>query len=107
MLQCVTRIALILFLAAASSIAGGRAPTYSDMANASYSGVADLSVTLIDGEWESPPYVDGGAARSRVGLAKDFIENGELAGANGEAAAVVVWQSSGGSGTFNHVAVSE
>lgn len=105
MLRRVTRIFLILFLSAASSIASERAPTYAEMARASYSGVADLAVTLIDGEWEGPPYVDGGAARPRVGLMKNFIESGELVGANGAAAAVVVWHSSGGSGTFNHVAV--
>ena len=36
--------------------------------NATYTGIEDEPVTLLSGQWEGTPYVEGGASRPRVGL---------------------------------------
>ena len=62
-------------------------------------------VQLRDGTWEGEPYVEGGASRPRVGLAKDFMLSGDVDGDGQDESLYVVWQSSGGSGTFNYAAL--
>ena len=94
--------------------AGGRPPaspaasqlTADQMKNATYSGIYDEPVILVDGLYEGEPFVEGGAARPTVGLAPDFRRTGDLDGDGTEEAVVVLWESSGGSGTFNYVAVA-
>lgn len=62
-------------------------------------------VTLSDGVWEGEPWVEGGASRPRVGLAVDFVRRGDADGDGQNELLVVVWQSSGGSGTYNYIAL--
>ena len=62
-------------------------------------------VTLSEGTWEGEPWVEGGASRPRVGLAADFLRHGDVDGDGQDEFLVVVWQSSGGSGTFNYIAL--
>ncbi len=81
------------------------APTPDELANATYAGVFDELVTLVDGRWEGAPYVDGGASRPGAGLVEDFVLAGDLNGDGRDEAVVLLWESSGGSGTRSYLAV--
>jgi heat shock protein HslJ len=81
------------------------APSWNEAANASYAGVFDEAVVLQDGQWAGAPYVEGGASAPRAGLAADFLLHGDLDGDATEESVVLLWSSSGGSGTFDYVAV--
>jgi hypothetical protein len=79
--------------------------TWERAANITYLVPDEESIHLKGGRWEGEPYAPGGASRPSAGLKKDFMVLGDLTGDGQSEAAVVLWQSSGGSGTFNHVAV--
>jgi heat shock protein HslJ len=96
---------IFLALASQACLAGEGAPTAVELANATYYGTDERTVTLTDGRWEGEPYVEDGAARPSVGLVEDFYLTGDLDGDGRDEAVVTLWQSSGGSGTFNYVAV--
>ena len=91
--------------AAPSLLAGNDPDSYNEFANARYQGIEGASVQLEDGRWEGEPYAPGGASRPAVGLVEHFVLNGDLDGDGEIEAVVLLWQSSGGSGTFDHVAV--
>ena len=99
------RAATLLLLALAGAHASEGPPLPDGIANASYSGTEYGTVTLTDGVWEGEPWVEGGASRPRVGLAPDFLRRGDVDGDGADEALVIVWQSSGGSGTFNYIAL--
>ncbi|MGB3562312.1 MAG: META domain-containing protein [Thermoanaerobaculia bacterium] len=80
------------------------APTSDELANATYEGIYDQPVTLADGGWEGEPFEPGAASRPTVGLVKHFWMSGDLDGDGVEEAVVLLWESSGGSGTENYVA---
>lgn len=80
---------------------------YYNPGNAVYSGIEDHPVQLEDGAWEGQPYVEGGAARPRVGLIEALWLLGDVTGDGKPEAVVGLWQSSGGSGTRNYAAVLE
>ena len=86
-------------------LADENAPTAEELANATYTGTEEGPVTLVDGRWEGEPCAEGGSSRPTVGLVEDFSLAGDLDGDGREEAVVTLWQSSGGSGTFNYVAV--
>lgn len=75
--------------------------------NAVYKGIEDHPVQLEEGTWEGEPYVEGGAARPRVGLIDELWLLGDVNGDGKPEAVTGLWQSSGGSGTRNYVAVLE
>jgi hypothetical protein len=100
-----SRAATLLLLALAGAHASEGPPLPDGIANASYSGTEYGTVTLTDGVWEGEPWVEGGASRPRVGLAPDFLRRGDVDGDGADEALVIVWQSSGGSGTFNYIAL--
>jgi heat shock protein HslJ len=81
------------------------APSLEELASASYDGVATETVTLIGGEWEGEPFVEGGASRPVVGLVDDFYLAADLNGDGNQEAVALLWTSSGGSGTFDYLAV--
>ena len=81
-------------------------PTLEQLANASFVGVAEEAVTLIDGRWEGEPFVEGGASRPAVGLVEDFRLTGDLDADGLDESVVLLWTSSGGSGTFDYLAVA-
>lgn len=85
----------------------GGPPTVEELGSATYRGLEspDGDFTLVDGRWEGEPFDEGGASRPAVSLAPDFRILGDLDGDGSEEAAVVLAQSSGGSGTFNYLAV--
>jgi heat shock protein HslJ len=113
----VGRLAIALLLAALGpglAAAGGRAPrpaaappSLAELKNMSYSGfVGDTSaVTLVDGKYAGEPYVAGAAARRTVTFARDFRLTGDLDGDGQEEAVVLLAENTGGSGTFDYLAV--
>jgi heat shock protein HslJ len=81
------------------------APTLNELANATYAGVFDDPVTLADGRWEGTPFAEGGATRPSAGLVDDFVLTGDLNGDGRRETVVLLWESSGGSGTRSYLAV--
>jgi len=82
------------------------APTIDELAETTFAGIYDQTVTLRDGQWEGEPFVDDGASRPSVGLVTHFLLRGDLDGDGREEAAVLLWESSGGSGTRLYLAVA-
>ncbi len=80
------------------------APSLEELATATYQGVGEETVTLVDGEWEGEPFVEGGASRPVVGLVEDFYLASDLNGNGNQEAVALLWTSSGGSGTFDYLA---
>jgi heat shock protein HslJ len=80
-------------------------PSWQELANASYPGVLEEPVRLSDGEWAGEPFDEGAASAPRVGLVEDFLLSGDLDGDGNEESVVLLWSSSGGSGTFDYIAV--
>ena len=79
--------------------------TMTGLKNATYSGIQDEPVTLSNGNWEGPPYVEDGASRPRVGLLKDIILTGDLDADGKEETVAILWQSAGGTGSNTYIAV--
>lgn len=85
---------------------GTAAPTLEQAANLAYSGLFDGEpVTLTGGEWTGEPYVEGGASAPRAGLVQGFSLRGDLDGSGDEETVVLIWTQTGGSGTFDYLAV--
>lgn len=94
-------------LPAAEATAGG-APAgleFAALQNATYAGIYDDPVQLHDGRYEGEPFVAGGASRPTVTLATSAAAYGDLTGDGVDEAAVILAESSGGSGTFIYLAV--
>jgi heat shock protein HslJ len=81
------------------------APSVPELANASYSGIFEEPLTLVEGKWEGEPFVAGGASRPTAGLVDGFHLTGDLNQDGAEEAVVLLWSSSGGSGTFDYIAI--
>ena len=80
-------------------------PTATELANATYQGIGDHPVQLQNKLWQGEPFVAGGASRPRVGLVDDFQLTSDVNKDGADEAVVVLWQSSGGSGTYLYLAV--
>jgi len=85
--------------------AGAAEPTVNDLANLQYSGVYDRPISLHDGVYEGAPFTPGGTSRPRVTLVRELTASGDLDGDGKNETAVLLAESSGGSGVFTHVAV--
>ncbi len=81
------------------------APSLEELASATYEGIFDEAVTLVKGRWQGEPFVDGGASRPSAGLVDHFALIGDLDGDGHEETTVLLWESSGGSGTRLYLAV--
>jgi heat shock protein HslJ len=81
------------------------APTLGELAAATYTGIFDRPITLHQGRWEGEPYDPNGVSRPSVGLVDDFLLSGDLDADGREEAVVLLWGSSGGSGTRLFLAV--
>jgi heat shock protein HslJ len=77
---------------------GTGALTIGQARNASISGVYDTTVTLTDGVFEGAPFDQGGASRPRLIVMRDLVALGNLDGAPGDEAAMMLAENSGGSG---------
>jgi heat shock protein HslJ len=80
-------------------------PTLVELLDGTYEGILGEPVTLSRGTWEGDPFVDGGAARPSVGLVQHFLLEGDFDGDGTPEAAVLLWESAGGSGTRSYLAV--
>lgn len=85
--------------------ASNGAPMLAELLNATYAGIVAEPISLSSGGWEGEPYAGGGASRPRVGLAEDVYFTGDINGDGVPEAVVILWQSSGGTGTNTYVAV--
>jgi heat shock protein HslJ len=113
----VVSLALVVFAGAAgSSVAqeGGALPTAPpgtgeitvELArNAAISGVYDTTVTLTDGVFEGAPFDQGGASRPRLIVMRDLVAFGNLDGAPGDEAAMMLAENSGGTGEMVYLSV--
>ena len=90
---------------AAAAPVSAQPPTMQELANATFSGLQDEPVQLVDGGWQGEPFVEGGASVPAVGLVRDFHLVGDVTGDGNEESVVLLWTSSGGSGTFDYLAV--
>jgi len=77
--------------------------TDDQLKNATYSGIYDDPVTLTNGLYEGEPFVEGGASRPSVQFIDDSAVYGDLNGDGVEDAAVLLVESSGGSGVFTYL----
>lgn len=80
-------------------------PSLDQLKNATYSGVLEHPITLKDGIYEGPPFVEGGVSRPRVTLWNNFVAYGDLDWTPGDEAAVLLIENSGGSGGHIYLAV--
>jgi len=79
-------------------------PSLDEIGNATISGIYDEPVQLQGGRYEGEPFDPDGASRPTVGLVEDFLLTGDLDGDGAEEAITMLWESSGGSGTFTYLA---
>ena len=84
---------------------GTGALTIEQARNAAISGVYDTTVTLKDGVFEGPPFDEGGAARPRLIVMGALVALGNLDGAPGDEAAMMLAENSGGSGEMVYLSV--
>jgi heat shock protein HslJ len=96
----------VTILGALAATPAGAAPTPEQLANMAYTGIYEKAITLTNGRWEGDPFVTGGASRPAVGLVDDFILTGDLNADGNDEAVVLLWESTGGSGTYNYIAVT-
>jgi heat shock protein HslJ len=95
----------VAVLGALEANPAGAAPTLEQLTNMDYRGIFDHPVRLQNGRWEDDPFVAGGTSRPAVGLVDDFLLTGDLDTDGQDEAVVLLWESSGGSGTYNYIAV--
>lgn len=98
--------ASFLLLLAHAGAAASPAPTLGALANATYPGLFDDPVTLRHGRWTGAPYVDGAASRPGVTLLPGLRIAGDLDADGAPEAVVMLVVSTGGTGTFKHIAVA-
>ncbi len=82
----------------------GKGLTLEALQNAVYQGIYDEPVQLTDGQYEGEPFVPGGASRPTVTLHPEVYAFGDLNGDGVDDAAVILIESSGGSGSFLYLA---
>jgi hypothetical protein len=78
--------------------------TVAQLQNATYSGIYDEPVTLVDGQYEGEPFTPDSASRPVVSYLGEAF--GDLDGDGVEDAAVFLVENSGGTGDFVYVAVN-
>jgi len=81
------------------------APTLEQLQSASVSGVFEQAVTLSGGVYEGEPVAADASSRPQLMLWEPTLHFGDVDGAEGNEAVVMLSSTSGGSGEFVHVAV--
>lgn len=74
-------------------------------ANATYAGILDDAITLVDGLWQGAPYADGGSSRPVVQLLEEPIASGDLDSDGVDELVVILAANFGGSGTYTFIAL--
>ena len=82
-------------------------PSLDEIANATIHGIYDEPVQLQAGKYEGEPFEPQGASFPRVGLIDEFLLTSDLDGDGVEEAIVMLWESSGGSGTYGYLAAMD
>lgn len=106
-------IRYLLVVAALSGCAAGNSGpspgaaelTADRLRQATYTGILDDPVTLVDGRYEGEPFVPGSATRPIVKLVPGIMATGNLDGDDVDEAVVVLAHTAGGSGVFMYLAV--
>ena len=80
-------------------------PTLEQLQAATVSGVFDQPVTLANGVYQGEPVEPGGASRPQLTLWEPSYHAGDVDGAMGSEAVVMLSSTSGGTGEFVHLAV--
>jgi len=80
-------------------------PPLDQLRSATYDGVLQEPVTLVDGRYEGDSYVAGAASRPVVTLVSDPIATGDITGDGIGEAVVALAHDAGGSGVFMYLAV--
>lgn len=80
-------------------------PSTEQLMNATYAGVYDVPVRLSSGRFEGEPFQPGAASRPTLILILDHVAFDDLDGDGAEEAAVLLVESSGGSGSFVYLAI--
>ena len=105
MKECVPVVLVGLALAGCSGIADSPAVQPADqLRNATYHGVLQEPVTLVDGRYEGEPFVAGAASRPIVALVSRPIARGDVTGDGVGDAVVALAHDAGGSGVFLYLA---
>jgi len=91
---------------ATAAAATAEPPSMEELADATFIGILDEPVALVDGSWEGEPFVEGGVSAPVVGLVREFHLTGDVTGDGKRESVVLLWTSSGGSGTFDFIAVA-
>ena len=102
----ISLVAVLLCVGIGSVRAGDGAPTLEDLKNLTYRGIYEHPVQLKDGLFEGVPFVPGGASRPRVRLVEQLMVTSDLNGDGGKDTAVLLTESSGGSGENLYLAVA-
>ncbi len=79
-------------------------PSLDEIANTTIRGIYDEPVQLHGGKYEGEPFDPEGSSRPEAGLVEDFLLSGDLNGDGTEEAVTMLWESSGGSGTYTYLA---
>jgi len=91
--------------AAAESPGQTLAPDWQRLDSATVSGIYEQPITLRDGVYEGESFVEGGASHPTVRLHEHATVLGDLDGDGSDEAMALLSESSGGSGSFLHLAV--
>ena len=89
-------------VAAAAQPAGP--PSMDEIASATISGIYDEPIQLKDGQYEGAPFEPQGASFPKVGLLEDILLISDLDGDGVDEAIAMLWENSGGSGTYSYIA---
>ena len=86
-------------------VASTEPPRLEAVANATYHGIYETSVHLVNGRFEGKPFLEGGVSRPTVQLIGGVFETGDLDGDGSDEAVVLLVENSGGTGSFVYLAV--
>ena len=95
---------LLIAAAGCSSPAPPEPVSVEEMQSATYTGIYEDPVTLVDGEYEGEPSAPGSPARPTVRRIDELAVLGDLDGDGIDDAAVLLVENSGGSGSFVYLA---
>lgn len=84
----------------------GATPNLEQIGNMSFGGIYDAPVRLAGGKYEGEPFVEGAASRPTVWLVDRLFRFGDLDADGVDEAAVLLAESSGGSGSMLYVAAA-